>query len=1315
MAARPITDYRSNIIQEEEKMKRALFILAGLFIIPLYVMAQALPTMPPAGYDQGGLYPAGTVNTITYYSSVYGTNEQMMVYTPPGYSTSQRYPVIYGYQGISAGIGTIFDTWCVGAGVVADNLIGQGIIKPVIIVAVNDQINGDPTADTINCAIPYIDSHYSTYADADHRGLYGYSWGGMYCADIGCANLNTFYHISPSSPAFFSSGQGPGLFPNGGAQAKQVLKCLLLSCGTADWDGFYPPSQDLHNYCVSNNIPHGWLPVLGEGHDGGVWRPAMWNFLQMADAAGFRYPPRPRSAYSQVTAVSYDIQVGGVVPETCSDGGQDVGTIQNGNYLVFNNIDFGVGAVSFNARVASATSGGNIEIHLDSTNGTLVGTCAVPGPGGWQTWVTQSCSVSGAAGIHNLYLKFTGGSGYLFNVEWWKFNTSSWPVPPLAPGGLVATAGIERAALRWTASSNATSYNVKRATTNGGPYSTVANVAGTNYTDRGVIGGATVIGGTTYYYVVSALNLGGESTNSSQASVTPTVNVPSPWLAQDIGAGGLAGGASFTNGVLTVIGCGADIWDPSDEFRFVNVTNSGNCTIIARVVSVQNIDGWSKAGVMIRDSLDPGAANAFIAVTPGNGVTWQYRSSDGGGCNNNTTGGSAPYWVKLVCSGSTFTGYCSPNGTNWTQLGSTTLTNVTSTAYIGLAVTAHNNSSLCTAKFDNVIAPGWPPPLLTVNAIATSSTQVSVTWNSLTNATSYNVKRSTTSGGPYAPIATSVTATNYTDTVASVRAGYYYVVSAMIGGSETTNSPEAAVRFLKLTGGIIGTSGSWGGSGNTITNVFDNNLNTFFDGPDASGDWVGLDFGVGVSNVITQINYCPRSGFESRMVGGIFQGANQANFSGAVTLCTVTTQPATGVFTSASITNTSAFRYVRYLSPANGYCNVSELEFYGYRWSNPVLPPTSLNALGVSASQINLGWNALTGATSYNVKRSLTNGGSYTTIASGVTATNYQDTGLAGGTIHYYVVSAIVSGSETTNSAQATATTLSPTVGSLVHRYSFSETGGVSVADSVGGPVWAGTLPSGGTLSGGQLVLSAGSQQYVSLPAGIVSSLSNCTVMAWVNLASASGWSRIFDFGNDTNTYIFLTPQNGSSGTVQFALTTGGGGAEQQINGNSTLSTGALHQLAVTLNSGTGILYVDGAAAGTNSGMTINPSSMGSTVNNYLGKSQYADPYLDGSLDEFRIYNVALSSAEIAATAALGSGQLLSTNSPPMSVALAGTSLTISWPLANAGFTLQSRTNLTLGNWEDVTSPAPQIIGGQLQVTLPRPDNLNTVFYQLSK
>ena len=100
-------------------------------------------------------------------------------------------------------------------------------------------------------------------------------------------------------------------------------------------------------------------------------------------------------------------------------------------------------------------------------------------------------------------------------------------------------------------------------------------------------------------------SLAGESDNSAQVNATPTVNVPLPWMTQDIGADGLWGSAGVTNGVFTVTGSGDDIWNSADAFRFVYVTNSGNCTIVARVVSVQNIDGWSKAGMMVRESLDP--------------------------------------------------------------------------------------------------------------------------------------------------------------------------------------------------------------------------------------------------------------------------------------------------------------------------------------------------------------------------------------------------------------------------------------------------------------------------------------------------------------------------------------------------------------------------------------------------------------------------------------------------------------------------------------------------------------------------------------
>jgi hypothetical protein len=362
--------------------------------------------------------------------------------------------------------------------------------------------------------------------------------------------------------------------------------------------------------------------------------------------------------------------------------------------------------------------------------------------------------------------------------------------PPSAsvPMGLGAIGGIEQVALNWQASSNATSYNVYRSTANGGPYTFVANVTTTNYNNTQVVGN-----GITYYYVVTGVNsLAGESGNSALASATTAVTVPAPWMTQDIG-GPAWGSASYTNGAFTVTGAGADIWNTADSFRYVYVTtNSANFTMIARVASVQNANAWSKAGVMVRDSLNPGAANAFIAVTPGNGVTFQYRSSDGGNCNNTTTSGSAPFWVKLVRSGGTFTGYCSPNGTTWTQVGSTTLTNI-ATVCVGLAVTSHNNPGLCTAVFDNVSGLAWPllPGAPGSLSAAAGNAQVALSWAAVGGASSYNLKSTTTNGGPYT-LLTNVITTSYTNTGLLNGTTYYYVVSSLNMAGESTNSLPAS-------------------------------------------------------------------------------------------------------------------------------------------------------------------------------------------------------------------------------------------------------------------------------------------------------------------------------------------------------------------------------------------------------------------------------------------------------------------------------------------------------------------------------------------
>jgi hypothetical protein len=128
----------------------------------------------------------------------------------------------------------------------------------------------------------------------------------------------------------------------------------------------------------------------------------------------------------------------GVQTEATSDtgGGMDVTAINNGDYIKVRSVDFGTGATSFDARVASNTSGGSIELHLDSVSGSQIGTCAVSGTGGAQTWTTTSCSVTGTTGVHDLFLKFTGsGSGNLFNFNWWKFSGPGASVDAGAGGG----------------------------------------------------------------------------------------------------------------------------------------------------------------------------------------------------------------------------------------------------------------------------------------------------------------------------------------------------------------------------------------------------------------------------------------------------------------------------------------------------------------------------------------------------------------------------------------------------------------------------------------------------------------------------------------------------------------------------------------------------------------------------------------------------------------------------------------------------------------------------------------------------------------
>jgi arabinoxylan arabinofuranohydrolase len=119
----------------------------------------------------------------------------------------------------------------------------------------------------------------------------------------------------------------------------------------------------------------------------------------------------------------------GVETEASSGGTRNIWSINNGDYIKVKGVAFGTGAASFRARVASAASGGRIELRLGSATGTLVGTCTVGSTGGWQTYTDVSCPVSGATGTQDLYLRFTGGSGDLFNLDWWQFTAGGTSTP----------------------------------------------------------------------------------------------------------------------------------------------------------------------------------------------------------------------------------------------------------------------------------------------------------------------------------------------------------------------------------------------------------------------------------------------------------------------------------------------------------------------------------------------------------------------------------------------------------------------------------------------------------------------------------------------------------------------------------------------------------------------------------------------------------------------------------------------------------------------------------------------------------------------
>jgi len=179
--------------------------------------------------------------------------------------------------------------------------------------------------------------------------------------------------------------------------------------------------------------------------------------------------------------------------------------------------------------------------------------------------------------------------------------------------------------------------------------------------------------------------------------------LPAGWTSSDVGATGLVGSSIQTGGVFTVKGAGNTIGGTADSFQFARKTVTGDCSIVARVITQTNTSQFARAGLMIRDGLANNAMHASAIVTPGNGLYMMSRSaSPGSGVSNSGGAGTVPYWLKVTRVGDVFTTSKSTDGSYWVPMNTKTIA-MGATVEIGLVVCAYGTSSLGSATFDNVV------------------------------------------------------------------------------------------------------------------------------------------------------------------------------------------------------------------------------------------------------------------------------------------------------------------------------------------------------------------------------------------------------------------------------------------------------------------------------------------------------------------------------------------------------------------------------------------------------------------------------------
>ena len=201
----------------------------------------------------------------------------------------------------------------------------------------------------------------------------------------------------------------------------------------------------------------------------------------------------------------------------------------------------------------------------------------------------------------------------------------------------------------------------------------------------------------------SAVTLDGVAVTAGEP--VPPGACPSAWNCADIGTvAPSAGGQTLSGGTWTIQGGGSDIWGAADNFHYTWQPLAADGSISAQVVSQTASSAWAKAGLMMRASTDPGAPYYAVFVTPGNGIAAQWRQTQAGSSGQATTTGTAPVYLQITRTGTTFSAATSTDGVTWTLVpGSTkSMAGLSGALLRGFAVTSHNTGQLSTAVMNSV-------------------------------------------------------------------------------------------------------------------------------------------------------------------------------------------------------------------------------------------------------------------------------------------------------------------------------------------------------------------------------------------------------------------------------------------------------------------------------------------------------------------------------------------------------------------------------------------------------------------------------------